>query len=159
MKDIYTEGISNITPMDIEYAKQLLSICWPPKSDDGPIEARVHPTLRRPGTSFHGCGLQRHFVRDAVGSTFYGAGAGMMATGSAVVSDLVNLRSAWGRLRVPLLAYQREHLHRCQNIHPRHHRPITWFTVVDRRGPFPDLRHSGNMDISLASVIQKGRRV
>ena len=47
-KEIYTEGITGLTPLDIAYAKEfgftikLLAIA---KYSDGEIEARVHPTM------------------------------------------------------------------------------------------------------------------
>src|SRR4030065_378864 len=47
-EDIYSEGISKITPLDIEFAREfgyrikLLAIT---KDDRGKIEARVHPTM------------------------------------------------------------------------------------------------------------------
>ena len=171
MNDIYTEGISNITPMDIEYASELgysIKLLAVAKSDGGPIEARVHPTLLPAGhlLSTVGGPFNAIFVKgDAVGSTlFYGAGAGMMPTGSAVVSDLVelsrNIRLGVSR-RVPLLAYQREHL---QDAEIKHIHDITStyylrFSVVDRPGVLSRISGIlGNMDISLASVIQKGRR-
>ena len=171
MNDIYTEGISNITPMDIEYASELgysIKLLAVAKSDGGPIEARVHPTLLPAGhlLSTVGGPFNAIFVKgDAVGSTlFYGAGAGMMPTGSAVVSDLVelcrNIRLGVSR-RVPLLAYQREHLHDAEikHIHDITSTYYLRFSVVDRPGVLSRISGIlGNMDISIASVIQKGRR-
>ena len=48
MKKIYTEGISKITPLDIEFSRELgyriklLAVC---RGSEKEIEARVHPTL------------------------------------------------------------------------------------------------------------------
>ena len=48
LKDVYVEGISRITPLDIEFAEQfgyrikLLAIS---KFDNDRVEARVHPTM------------------------------------------------------------------------------------------------------------------
>ena len=171
MEDIYTEGISSINPMDIEYAKELgytIKLLAIAKSDGGAVEARVHPTLlpadhllATVGGPFNGI-----FVKgDAVGSTlFYGAGAGMMATGSAVVSDLVdigrNIRSGVNR-RVPLLSYQRKYLREgeIKNIQDITSSYYLRFTVVDRPGVLARISGIlGDVDISIASVIQKGRR-
>jgi homoserine dehydrogenase len=171
MEDIYTEGISSINPMDIEYAKELgytIKLLAIAKSDGGAVEARVHPTLlpadhllATVGGPFNGI-----FVKgDAVGSTlFYGAGAGMMATGSAVVSDLVdigrNIRSGVNH-RVPLLSYQRKYLHEgeIKNIQDITSSYYLRFTVVDRPGVLARISGIlGDVDISIASVIQKGRR-
>lgn len=171
LEDIYTEGITSIAPMDVEYAKELgyhIKLLAIAKSDGGPIEARVHPTLLPADhlLSTVSGPYNAIFVKgDAVGSTlFYGPGAGMMPTASAVVSDLVdlsrNLRLGANR-RVPLLAYQRPYLKEgdiksIENIScPYYLR----FTVVDRPGVLSRISGIlGDLDISIASVIQKGRR-
>ncbi len=170
LEDSYTEGITNIAPMDIEHAKELgyhIKLLAIAKSDGGLIEARVHPTLLPAGhlLSTVGGPFNAIFIRgDAVGSTlFYGRGAGMMPTGSAVVSDLVdicrNIRTG-ARRRVPLLAYQRKYLRegKIKNIHDIHSTYYLRFTVVDRPGVLSRISGVlGNSDISIASVIQKGR--
>ena len=171
LEDIYTEGIAGIAPMDIEHAKELgyhVKLLAIAKSDGGAIEARVHPTLLPADhlLSTVSGPFNAIFVKgDAVGSTlFYGAGAGMMPTGSAVVSDLVelcrNIRLGISR-RVPLLSYQREHLREAQ-IKPIYDITSTYYlrcTVVDRPGVLSRISGIlGDLDISIASVIQKGRR-
>ncbi len=171
LEEIYTEGITSIAPMDVEYAKELgyhIKLLAIAKSDGGPIEARVHPTLLPADhlLSTVSGPFNAIFVKgDAVGSTlFYGPGAGMMPTASAVVSDLVdlsrNLRLGVNR-RVPLLSYQRPYLKEgdiksIENITcPYYLR----FTVVDRPGVLSRISGIlGDLDISIASVIQKGRR-
>ncbi|MGQ9694135.1 MAG: homoserine dehydrogenase [Thermodesulfobacteriota bacterium] len=171
LEDIYTEGITSIAPMDVEYAKELgyhIKLLAIAKSDGDPIEARVHPTLLPADhlLSTVSGPFNAIFVKgDAVGSTlFYGPGAGMMPTASAVVSDLVdlsrNLRLGVNR-RVPLLSYQRPYLKEgdiksIENITcPYYLR----FTVVDRPGVLSRISGIlGDLDISIASVIQKGRR-
>jgi len=87
----------------------------------------------------------------------------MMPTGSAVVSDLVdicrNIRLGISR-RVPLLSYQREHLREAEirHIHDITSTYYLRFTVVDRPGVLSRISGIlGNLDISIASVIQKGR--
>ena len=171
LEEIYTEGISQITPLDIEYAKELgyhIKLLAIAKSDGQAIEARVHPTLLPADhllSSVNGA-FNGIFVRgDAVGSTlFYGAGAGMMPTGSAVVSDLVdlcrNLRLGIQQ-RVPLLSYQPKYLRDGAMKHIRDIKSTYYlrFTVVDRPGVFSRISGIlGDLDISIASVIQKGRR-
>ena len=171
LEDVYTEGITGLTPMDIEYAKDLgytIKLLAIGKADGGAIEARVHPTLV---PSEHLLAtvagpFNAIFVKgDAVGSTlFYGAGAGMMPTGSAVVGDLVelcrNLRLGIAR-RVPLLSFQREHLREAE-IKPIHDVSCTYylrFTVVDKPGVLSRISGIlGDLDISILSVIQKGRK-
>ncbi|MDH4265913.1 MAG: homoserine dehydrogenase [Deltaproteobacteria bacterium] len=172
MEDIYTEGISAISPMDIEHARELgyhIKLLAIAKSDGGPIEARVHPTLLPANHLLATVGgpFNAIFVKgDAVGSTlFYGAGAGMMPTASAVVSDLVdlcrNIRLGVSR-RVPLLSYLPAHLREAEikNIHDVTSTYYLRFTVVDRPGVLSRISGIlGDLDISISSVIQKGRRV
>ncbi len=171
LDDIYREGISRIAPMDIEYARELgyrIKLLAIGKAEGGTIEARVHPTLlpEQHLLSKVDGPFNAIFVKgDAVGSTlFYGAGAGMMATGSAVVGDLVELcRNIRGgaRRRVPLLSYQREHLKTkpVKHIHDIDSTYYLRFSVVDRPGVLSRISGIlGDLEISIASVIQKGRR-
>ncbi len=170
-EDIYTEGISSISPLDIAYARELgyrIKLLAIAKSEGKTIEARVHPTLvpadhllSRVNGPFNAI-----FVNgDAVGSTlFYGAGAGMMPTGSAVVSDLVelcrNIRLGASH-RVPLLSFQRAHIREgeIRNIRDIHSTYYLRFGVVDRPGVLSRISGIlGDQDISIASVIQKGRQ-
>ncbi|MCK4728758.1 MAG: homoserine dehydrogenase, partial [Desulfobacterales bacterium] len=113
---VYTEGISKVTPLDIKFIKEfgyrikLLAIS---KDDGGAVEARVHPTLIPDDSMLANVNEAYNALYmkgDAVGNVMlYGAGAGMMPTGSSVVSDLVDvarniLRGAVGR--VPSVGYQ-----------------------------------------------------
>jgi homoserine dehydrogenase len=171
LDEIYREGISQIAPMDIEYARELgyrIKLLAIGKAEGGAIEARVHPTLlpEQHLLSKVDGPFNAIFVKgNAVGSTlFYGAGAGMMATGSAVVSDLVdlcrNIRLGAQR-RVPLLSYQREHMKRIpvKHIHEIDSTYYLRFSVVDRPGVLSRISGIlGELEISIASVIQKGRR-
>jgi homoserine dehydrogenase len=172
MEDIYTEGITAISPLDIEHAKELgyrIKLLAIAKSEGGSIEARVHPTLLPADHLLATVSgpFNAIFVKgDSVGSTlFYGAGAGMMPTASAVVSDVVDLcRNIHFKAsrRVPLLSYQPEYLRpgEIKNIHSVTSTYYLRFTVVDRPGVLSQISGIlGEMDISIASVIQKGRRV
>ncbi|MBX3706520.1 MAG: homoserine dehydrogenase [Pseudomonadales bacterium] len=108
---VYTEGISRITPEDIEYARRLgyrikhLGIA---RRTVAGVEARVHPTLV-PDThlvaNVNGVMNAVLVHGDATGSTlFYGAGAGGLPTASAVVADLVEIARAT-RCAAPPPAY------------------------------------------------------
>ncbi len=96
--DIYTEGISKITPLDIDFAKELgykIKLLAITKMVNGEVEARVHPTMlpeEYPIAEVDGVFNALSIVGDAVGSTmFYGRGAGDMPTGSAVVGDIIDI--------------------------------------------------------------------
>jgi homoserine dehydrogenase len=112
-KDIYTEGITRITALDIEFAREfgykfkLLAIG---KRDGRQIEVRVHPTmlpLDHPLANVDGVFNGVRLVGDLVGPVMlYGYGAGMDATASAVMGDVMaiarNLRAGIGT-RTPAL--------------------------------------------------------
>jgi homoserine dehydrogenase len=97
-KDVYVEGITDLTQLDVNFARQfgcvvkLLAIY---RNTDEGLDLRVHPTLVPQNHLLAAVGneLNAIFVNgDFVGSTmFYGPGAGERPTGSAIVSDLVDL--------------------------------------------------------------------
>jgi homoserine dehydrogenase len=96
--DLYVEGITSITKLDINFAKsfgftiKLLAVF---RALENGLDLRVHPTLI-PNTHLLAAvnnELNAIFVKgDFVGNTmFYGPGAGERPTGSAIVSDIVDL--------------------------------------------------------------------
>ena len=113
---VYTEGISNITREDVNYAEQLgyrIKHLGLARRTDKGIELRVHPTLipeRRLIANVDGVMNAVLVKGDAVGPTlYYGAGAGSEPTASAVVADLVDVVRALTsdpENRVPHLAFQ-----------------------------------------------------
>ena len=116
----YTEGISQLTPLDIEKAAQLglrvkhLGIA---RKTDAGIELRVHPTMMPKDhllSNVNGVLNALHVQGDAVGPTTYtGPGAGGEPTASAVVADIVDVArtlTADPQNRVPHLAFQFSHL-------------------------------------------------
>ncbi len=172
-KDIFIGGISEITPLDIQFGREfgyrikLLAIA---KIDSGKIEARVHPTMipEKHLLSTVGGVFNAIYIKgDAVGPTlFYGQGAGQMPTGSAVVGDLVELGRnllirAAGR-RVPLLSYQESAIGKIalkgmdDVVMPFYMR----FSALDRPGVLSRISGIlGRNGISISAVIQKGRQV
>lgn len=112
----YTEGITKITSDDVTFAEELgyrikhLGIA---RRRVNGVELRVHPTLvpeRELLGNVNGV-LNAVLVQaDAVGPTLYtGAGAGSLATASAVVADIVDVVRALTvdpTNRVPHLAFQ-----------------------------------------------------
>ena len=171
LKDVYIEGISRITPLDIEFARQfgyrikLLAIS---KIQDNKVEARVHPTmipLKNLLASISGTVNAITICGDAVGDILlYGHGAGMMPTASSVVSDIVdiarNILSGTVR-RVPPLSYQRESIRRIPVL-PLDDLVTHYyfrFAALDRPGVLSTISGIlGKYDISLQSVHQKGRK-
>ncbi len=98
LKDIYIEGITSISPLDIDFGKlfgytvKLLAIA---KMHDGRAEARVHPTMipdEYPIAKVSGVYNAIQIVGDACEDIMlYGRGAGSMPTGSAVVADIMDI--------------------------------------------------------------------
>ena len=171
-KEIYTEGISHIEPLDIEFARELgyrIKLLAISRQINGQVEARVHPTLI-PVTHLlskvEGTYNAIFIDGDAVGpSMFYGKGAGMMPAASAVVSDIIDISRNIARdinHRVPLFSYQREFLKKVniKNIKEVVTRYYLRFSVVDCPGVLSKISGIlGRHNISIHSVIQKGRRV
>ena len=169
--DIYIEGISNITPIDIEFARQfgyrikLLAIS---KNKGNKVEARVHPAMisfDNPLSNVNGTMNAITISGDAVGDMMlYGHGAGMMPTASAVVGDTVDLvrnilSSSKGRL--PLLSYQFDNIKKIpvmpvEDIFTNYY---FRFSALDHPGVLSKLAGIlGNNGISIKSVHQKGRK-
>jgi len=170
-KDIPTEGIRGLTPLDFEAAERfgckikLLGIAK--AHEDGRIEARVHPTLI-PATSLlaHVDGAMNAIAvhGNAVGPTlFYGAGAGEMPTASAVVADLMEIarelrRGSAGR--VAPLSYAPQHLRPrpMVSLGDLYGRAYLRFTALDRPGVLSHIAGAlGEQGIGIESVIQQAR--
>lgn len=171
LKDIYTEGITGITPLDIEFAREfgyrikLLAIT---KAQPDAVEARVHPTmipeenlLAQVGGVFNAI----YVVGDFVGQTlFYGRGAGDQPTASAVVSDLVaiarNIRcNASGR--VPAAAYDAPSRRPLRLLAMEEISSLYYLrcSVLDNPGVLSAISGLlGKYNISISSVLQKGRK-
>jgi len=170
-KDIYIEGISNIDPMDIDFAGQfgyrikLLAIS---KNMGDAIEARVHPTMipfDNPLSSVNGTLNAVTISGDAIGDMMlYGHGAGMMPTASAVVSDTVDLARnllTGSRGRVPVLSYQMNNIRKIPVMRVDEIRTNYYFrfAAIDRPGVLSKVSGIlGDYDISIKSVHQKGRK-
>ena len=99
LKDIYTEGITSISPLDIDFGKvlgyklKLLAIAK--MHEGGQAEARVHPTMvpdDYPIAKVAGVYNDIQMVGNACDDIMlYGRGAGSMPTGSAVVADVMDI--------------------------------------------------------------------
>jgi homoserine dehydrogenase len=171
LKEIYTEGITAVTPLDIEFAREfgyrikLLAIA---KSQPDAIEARVHPTmipeenlLAQVGGVYNAI----YVVGDFVGQTlFYGRGAGDQPTASAVVSDLVaiarNIRhDAAGR--VPPTSYDGAGRRPLRLMSMEEISSLYYLrcSVLDNPGVLSAISGLlGKYNISISSVLQKGRK-
>jgi homoserine dehydrogenase len=98
MEDIYVEGIEEIDIVDIHSALEMgyiLKLLAIGEKDDGQISLRVHPSFvleSSPLAQVEGPFNAVSVFGNAVGNTmFYGRGAGMMPTASAVVADIIDI--------------------------------------------------------------------
>ncbi|MCF7974372.1 MAG: homoserine dehydrogenase [Phycisphaerae bacterium] len=99
LNDIYREGIENISIDDIRYGQELgyclKLLAIGQKTTEGKISLRVHPAfilndcaLARVDGPFNAVSVFGHAVGEVM---FYGRGAGMMPTASAVVADVIDV--------------------------------------------------------------------
>lgn len=95
--DIYTEGITNISDTDMEYAKKLgltIKLFGTSKKVDNKVYAMVSPVmvgdehpLKNVNDVMNGILVRGDVIGDLM---FYGAGAGKLPTASAVVADIID---------------------------------------------------------------------
>ncbi len=169
---ICREGISGIAQKDIEFAKELgykIKLLAIARERGEEVEARIHPTMipfNHLLANVNGNFNAFHFVGDASDSVFlYGQGSGMMPTASAVVSDLIdiarNILKGISR-RVPARARSEETIEdiRLMPMEEIVTKYYFRFSAVDRPGVLSNISGVlGANDISIAAVIQKGRRL
>jgi homoserine dehydrogenase len=165
---IYTEGITQISTTDVQYAEELgyrikhLGIAR--DAGEG-IELRVHPTLipeKRLLANVNGAMNAVLVKGDAVGPTlFYGAGAGAEPTASAVVADIVDVArtlNADPSHRVPYLAFQPDAMSDLP-IHPIEEVVSSYYlriSALDRPGVLSQVATIfSDAGISIEALIQK----
>ncbi len=165
---VFTEGITQITRLDVEYAEQLgyrikhLGIAR--KTAEG-IELRVHPTLipeRRLIANVNGVMNAVLVKGDAVGATlYYGAGAGAEPTASAVVADVVDVVRALTsdpENRVPHLAFQADAIADIPVLSSESFKTSYYLRLnaEDKPGVLADVtRILAHHNISIEAIIQK----
>lgn len=160
--EIYVEGISSITPEDIDAAAELgyrIKLLGVAQRTDSGIEQRVHPTMVPLTSSLAQVASVTNAVSvdaDAVGNiAMSGPGAGGDATASAVLGDIADI----GRgIEVLPLGVSVSKLRPYVRARMRAHAGGYYIrlTVNDRLGAFASI--AGRMaeaGISLASIVQK----
>ena len=167
LKDVYREGISWISPMDIEFAHELgytLKLLGITKETNGRVELRVHPTMLPVDfllSKVDGVFNAVYVEGDAVGSTlYYGRGAGDLPTGSAVVSDIADISrhimtGAAGKFPAFFKAVKPMPLMNMEDVTSMYY---FRFSAIDKPGVLSKISGIlGKHNISIASVIQKDR--
>lgn len=170
LDDVTVEGISQIEPIDIDFAKKfgcrikLLAIS---RNHGDHVEARVHPTMvpeEQMLATINGAFNGIQFQGDTVGDVLlYGQGAGMMPTGSAVAADVVDIGRNIARdciNRVPPLSYLPENLNP-PTITPMEQLVCPYYirvTVLDKPGVLSMITGIfGKHGISIRSMMQPER--
>ncbi len=162
-RQVYWEGISRLSPQDFRYARELgyaIKLLAVAKRDQDGLEARVHPALipeahilAKVGGVFNAVEVAGDLVGRAV---FHGLGAGPAPTASAVLGDLVDI----GRMLLvnaePPKAVPMDRSDAVKDMSQVSTRYYLRLHVPDRAGVLAKItRVLGDLDISIASVIQK----
>lgn len=163
-RDIYVHGISSIQSEDISFAEEFgyrIKLLATAKKAANGIEAHVQPTLLPKShvlSHVHGAYNAILMQGDEVGDILlYGLGAGSRPTGSAVISDLVDLARGSredGTFNPELKPLE---VRKISTLLSRHY---LRFHVTDRPGVLAKISQVlGRHAISISDVIQKERRI
>ncbi|NOZ26044.1 MAG: homoserine dehydrogenase [Nitrospirae bacterium] len=166
---VHIEGITMLTPQDIAFAGELgykIKLLAIAKAVNGEVELRVHPTMIPESyliSKVDGVLNAVYVVGDAVGETlYYGRGAGDMPTGSAVVSDIVDIardikNKGASRCGTGFIGKRSDlTIKAIGDIESMYY---FRFTALDRPGVLSRISGIlGDHNIGIAAVIQKGRQ-
>ncbi|SNS78418.1 homoserine dehydrogenase [Anaerovirgula multivorans] len=166
-QEVYREGISKITPIDIEYAQELgyaIKLLAIGKEKEGVMELRVHPTfipeshpLASVNDSFNAVFVKGNAVGDLM---FYGRGAGDLPTGSAVVGDIIAIVKDIENVKINGY-YAHKKLEK--KVKPMGHTEGEYYIrliVKDKPGVLGAIASLfGKNNVSISSVIQKGEGI
>jgi homoserine dehydrogenase len=159
---VYREGISSITPADLNaaaelgYRVKLLGVAV--KTDEG-IEQRVHPTMVPKDSAIaQVMGVTNAVTIDAKGIapiTLVGPGAGGVATASAIVADLADIARA---VRTPPFGRPAARMTAIRKAPMQHHEGGYYIRLLarDRPGTAATIaRRLAQQKISLESIVQR----
>ncbi len=166
-EQVYTEGISKIAAIDIQFAEQMgykIKLLAIGKNLGNEIEVRVHPTML-PGSYqlaeisgvFNAVRLNGNFVGPTL---LYGSGAGMDATASAVMGDVMAIGRdilSGARSRAPIMGYATDQIKslpiKAMSEIVSHY--YLRFTTIDQPGVLAKIAGClGRHNISIQSMIQ-----
>ncbi|MBN3038256.1 MAG: homoserine dehydrogenase [Candidatus Omnitrophica bacterium] len=168
LSKVYVEGITDVSLSDVDYARELgyvIKLLAVAKSENDELELRVHPTLipRRHllssvGGVYNAIYVSGDLIEEQV---YYGRGAGMFPTASAVVGDIADLVDALkdgACVDKPQLVYK-TNIRRVKSISEITSRYYIRFLAIDRPGVLAKISGIlGQHKISIASVSQKERK-
>lgn len=165
LSSVHVEGIRDISLEDINYARELgysIKLLGITKKVNDDIQVRVHPTMIPNSAimaSINDVNNGVFIEANPVGGTlFYGKGAGMAATSSAVVADIIdvarNLKHSSSR-RVPGFTAEKHYskFTPMPDIASRYYIKIN---VTDQPGAIARIATIlGDEKISISSILQK----
>jgi len=171
LEAIHTEGIRDVDATDMAYAKELgyeIKLLAIAKHHGGTIEARVHPTMIPTANLLAGVDGAMNAVclhGDALGpSMYYGAGAGMMPTATAVLGDVLDVardRLGLGGPRLAPLGFSVRDLRKAR-VRPIGDVVSEYYLRIhaeDQPGVLGKIAGLlGRSGISVESVVQRGRK-
>lgn len=165
LQDVYVEGISKLSLVDIIYAKELgfiVKLIGVAKNTPDGIDARVHPMfipsnhpLASVNDSFNAVFVKGNAIGEAM---FYGRGAGELPTASAVMGDIIDVarnivHNCTGRIACTCFFHNSHKT--IEDIMTKYYIRMH---VSDKPGVLASIAGVfGNHDVSLATVIQKHR--
>ncbi len=165
LKDIFIEGISQISSADIAYAQELgyaIKLLAIAKKEIDELEVRVHPTLlprEHLLSSVDGVFNAIYVSSDLAGDLmFYGPGAGQLPAASAAVSDIVDLVQdiKAGLFRPTLNSREDVSIKGLRKIDEFENKYYIRITAVDKPGVLAKVAGIlAKFGISIASVNQK----
>jgi homoserine dehydrogenase len=163
-ESVYVEGISSITPADLEAADELgyrIKLLGVASRTESGIEQRVHPTMVPKSSAIawvdgvtNAVAVEADFVGQLVLS---GAGAGGEATASSVMSDIADIArgdrvGTFGRPASSLEPYRQAGIRAHEGGY------YVRLSVYDRPGAFAAIaKRMADRQISLESIVQRRR--
>jgi homoserine dehydrogenase len=161
---VYVEGISSITPADLDAADELgyrIKLLGVAVATEKGIEQRVHPTMVRKDSAIaQVMGVTNAITVDAdavQAITLVGPGAGGMATASAVVSDIGDIARG---VRTPPFGRPSARLSVSQKAPMQRHEGGYYIRLlaVDKPGTAATIAtRLAEQQISLESIVQRHR--
>ena len=159
---IYVEGISSITPADLDAASELgyrVKLLGVAVKTEAGIEQRVHPTMVPKDSAIaQVMGVTNAVTVDAEGLapiTLVGPGAGGMATASAVVADLADIARG---VRTPPFGRPAARMTAVRKAPMQHHEGGYYIRLLarDRPGTAATIaRRLAQQKISLELIVQR----
>ncbi|WP_216697533.1 homoserine dehydrogenase [Anaerostipes faecalis] len=164
-EDVHTEGITNITAKDIQYAKEMgcdIKLLGVAKNTETGIEVRVHPMLipsshplATVNDAFNAVFVHGDAVDDAM---FYGRGAGELPTASAVMGDIIDVaRNIQFHCngRIHCTCYKNIPIKKITEIESKY---FMRMLVEDKPGVLAKIADTlGKSNVSIAQVVQKNK--